>query len=93
MVAGKLTCPNQPGQSKSGGAAVRGSLAHTLLLSARSCIIGMTCMSDPPLMCLMVSAASCMLQVRMGIWEGIPASISPHPSSGRADVFGSLVNR
>lgn len=32
-------------------------------------------------------------RVRMGMCEGAPQCISPHGSSGRADYFGSMVNR
>ncbi|CAG9461590.1 unnamed protein product [Pedinophyceae sp. YPF-701] len=31
--------------------------------------------------------------VRIGMYEGRPARVMPHPSSGRADYFGPLVNR
>ncbi|CAG9465741.1 unnamed protein product [Pedinophyceae sp. YPF-701] len=33
------------------------------------------------------------LVVRVGIYEGVPVSIVPHRSTGRADYFGPLVNR
>ena len=32
-------------------------------------------------------------RVRMGLFEGQPVSVMPHPASGRADYFGTLCNR
>ena len=32
-------------------------------------------------------------RVRMGMFEGQPAAVMPHPASGRADYFGCLCNR
>ena len=32
-------------------------------------------------------------RVRMGMFEGRPAAVVPHPASGRADYFGRLCNR
>lgn len=29
----------------------------------------------------------------MGIWESVPNRVVPHTTSGRADYFGTLVNR
>ncbi|KAK9843188.1 hypothetical protein WJX74_008421 [Apatococcus lobatus] len=48
--------------------------------------------------CSPVLDASCHLllsgpRVRMGIYNGVPARIQPHITTGRADYFGKLVNR
>ena len=32
-------------------------------------------------------------RVRVGVYEGVPSMVVPHPSLGRADYFGPLVNR
>eukprot|EP00775_Hariotina_reticulata_P012686 gene12686-12816_t len=32
-------------------------------------------------------------RVRIGLYKGVPARITPHSSTGRADYFGQLVNR
>ena len=32
-------------------------------------------------------------RVRMGMFEGQPVAVVPHPASGRADYFGTLCNR
>ena len=32
-------------------------------------------------------------RVRMGMFEGQPVSVAPHPASGRADYFGPVCNR
>ena len=32
-------------------------------------------------------------RVRMGLYEGVPARVCPHTTTGRADYFGPLVNR
>ena len=32
-------------------------------------------------------------RARMGIWESVPNRVVPHTTSGRADYFGTLVNR
>ena len=32
-------------------------------------------------------------RVRMGLYEGVPARVCPHNTTGRADYFGPLVNR
>ena len=32
-------------------------------------------------------------RIRMGVCEGMPQKVVPHSTSGRADYFGSLVNR
>ena len=31
--------------------------------------------------------------MRMGLFEGQPVSVAPHPASGRADYFGPVCNR
>ena len=31
--------------------------------------------------------------MRMGLYEGKPTRVEPHPVSGRADYFGPLCNR
>ena len=32
-------------------------------------------------------------RVKMGLFEGSPTAVVPHPASGRADYFGTLCNR
>ncbi|GAX75845.1 hypothetical protein CEUSTIGMA_g3288.t1 [Chlamydomonas eustigma] len=32
-------------------------------------------------------------RVKMGVYEGMPAKVTPHSTTGRADYFGPLVNR
>ena len=32
-------------------------------------------------------------RVKMGMYEGSPTAVVPHPASGRADYFGILCNR
>ena len=33
----------------------------------------------------------CGMQVKMGVWQGRPTRISPHATSGRADVYGEAM--
>jgi exonuclease 3'-5' domain-containing protein 2 len=33
------------------------------------------------------------LRAKVGIYSGVPLSVVPHATTGRADVFGTVVNR